>query len=47
MSEGIGEARPEAEGELALARLALDDGELPHAAAHVASESALSARDRK
>ena len=37
MSEGIGEARPEAEGELALARLALDDGELPHAAAHVAS----------
>ena len=37
MSEGIGEARPEAEGELALARLALEDGELPHAAKHVAS----------
>ena len=37
MSEGIGEARPEAEGELALARLALDDGELPHAAEHVAN----------
>lgn len=34
MSEGVGEARPEAEGELALARLALDDGELTHAAAH-------------
>ncbi len=37
MSEGIGEARPEAEGELALARLAFDDGELPHAAGHVAN----------
>jgi tetratricopeptide (TPR) repeat protein len=37
VSEGIGEARPEAEGELALARLALDDGELPHAAEHVAN----------
>ena len=37
MSEGIGEARLEAEGELALARLAFDDGELPHAAAHVAN----------
>lgn len=36
MSEGVGEARPEAEGELALALLALDDGELPHAAGHVA-----------
>src|SRR5207253_6220958 len=34
VSEGIGEARPEAEGELALARLALDVGELAHAAAH-------------
>lgn len=34
MSEGIGEARPEAEGELALARIALDDGDLRHAAAH-------------
>lgn len=37
MSEGIGEARPEAEGELALARLALDDREVPHAAGHVAN----------
>ena len=37
MSEGIGEARPEAEGELALARLAFADGELPHAAGHVAN----------
>jgi tetratricopeptide (TPR) repeat protein len=34
MSEGVGEARPEAEGELALARMALDDGDLRHAAAH-------------
>lgn len=34
MSEGVGEARPEAEGELALARIALDDGDLRHAAAH-------------
>lgn len=34
MSEGAGEARPEAEGELALARIALDDGDLRHAAAH-------------
>jgi tetratricopeptide (TPR) repeat protein len=34
MSEGVGEARPEAEGELALARVALDDGDLRHAAAH-------------
>jgi len=37
VSEGVGEARPEAEGELALARLALDDGELSHAARHVAN----------
>lgn len=37
MSEGVGEDRPEAEGELALARLALHDGELPHAARHVAN----------
>jgi tetratricopeptide (TPR) repeat protein len=37
VSEGIGEARPEAEGELAVARLALDDGELGHAARHVAN----------
>jgi tetratricopeptide (TPR) repeat protein len=37
VSEGIGEDRPEAEGELALARLALDDGELAHAAKHVAN----------
>jgi hypothetical protein len=35
VSEGIGEDRPEAEGELALARLALDDGELVHAAKQV------------
>lgn len=35
MSEGVDEARPEAEGELAMARLALDSGELSHAAAHV------------
>lgn len=35
MADGVGEARPEAEGELALARIALDDGELRHAAAHV------------
>lgn len=34
MSEGVGEARPEAEGELALARIALDDGDLRHAATH-------------
>jgi len=37
VSEGIGEARTEAEGELALARLALDDGELPHTAGHLAN----------
>jgi tetratricopeptide (TPR) repeat protein len=35
VSEGVGEARPEAEGELALGRIALDDGDLRHAAAHV------------
>ena len=34
MSEGIGEARTEAEGELALARIAIDCGECVHAAAH-------------
>jgi tetratricopeptide (TPR) repeat protein len=34
MSEGVGEARPEAEGELALARLALDNGDYGHAASH-------------
>ena len=37
MSEGVGEARPEAEGELALARIALDDGDLRHAAAHASN----------
>jgi hypothetical protein len=45
MSEGVGEARPEAEGELALAHIALDDGDLRHAAAHlgnaIASDPAL------
>jgi tetratricopeptide (TPR) repeat protein len=35
MSEGVGEARLEAEGELALARLALDDGDASHAARHL------------
>ena len=35
MPDGVGEARAEAEGEVALARLALDDGELEHAAAHL------------
>ena len=35
--EGVGEARLEAEGELALARIALDDGDLNHAAAHAAN----------
>jgi tetratricopeptide (TPR) repeat protein len=34
VSEGIGEARTEAEGELALARIAIDSGERAHAAAH-------------
>lgn len=37
MADGVGEARAEAEGELALARLALDDGDLSHAAAHLAN----------
>jgi hypothetical protein len=45
VSEGAGEARPEAEGELALARIALGDGDLRHAAAHagnaIASDPAL------
>src|ERR1700683_1957572 len=45
MSEGVGEARPEAEGELALAHIALDGGDLRHAAAHlgnaIASDPAL------
>jgi tetratricopeptide (TPR) repeat protein len=35
VSEGVDEARPEAEGELAMARLALDGSELSHAAAHL------------
>lgn len=35
MSEGVGEARVEAEGELALARIALDEGDHAHAAAHL------------
>jgi len=35
LSDGVGEARAEAEGELALARLALDGGDLEHAAAHL------------
>ena len=46
---GVGEARAEAEGEVALARLALDDGELEHAAAHrrnaVASDPSLADAD--
>ena len=37
MSKGVGEARPEAEGELALARIALDEGDLRHAAAHASN----------
>lgn len=41
MSDGVGEARPEAEGELALARLALDAGELAHAAAHAGNGIAI------
>jgi tetratricopeptide (TPR) repeat protein len=36
MSEGVGDPRLTAEGEVGLARLALDDGELGHAANHVA-----------
>lgn len=35
MTEGIGEARVEAEGELALARIALDGGDPAHAASHL------------
>lgn len=35
MPDGVGDARAEAEGEVALARVALDDGELEHAAAHL------------
>lgn len=35
VSEGAGEARVEAEGELALARIALDDRDVQHAAAHL------------
>lgn len=34
MSDGLGDARAEAEGELALARIALEDGDGRHAAAH-------------
>lgn len=34
MSDGLGDARAEAEGELALARIALEDGDPRHAAAH-------------
>jgi tetratricopeptide (TPR) repeat protein len=34
VSEGVGEARTEAEGELALARVALDGGDVTHAASH-------------
>lgn len=36
-AEGVGDPTQEAQGELALARLALDDGELDHAAVHVAN----------
>lgn len=36
-AEGIGDATQEAHGELAMARLALDDGETEHAAVHVAN----------
>lgn len=36
-SEGIGEARAQTEGELAFARIALDNRELSHAATHLAS----------
>ncbi|MGI8332889.1 tetratricopeptide repeat protein [Actinomadura scrupuli] len=35
--EGMADARLQAEGELSMARLALDDGELSHAATHVAN----------
>ena len=37
MSEGVGDPRLTAEGEVGLARLALDDGELRHAADHIAN----------
>jgi Tfp pilus assembly protein PilF len=37
MTEGVGDPRLTAEGEIGLARLALDDGELRHAADHVAN----------
>ncbi|MEV1285674.1 tetratricopeptide repeat protein [Micromonospora sp. NPDC049679] len=37
MSEGIDDSRLSAEGELGLARLALDEGDHPHAADHVAA----------
>ena len=37
MSEGVGDPRLAAEGELSLARLALDDSEVGHAADHVAN----------
>ncbi|UGQ14882.1 hypothetical protein LO772_15675 [Yinghuangia sp. ASG 101] len=36
-AEGVGDPAQEAYGELAMARLALDDGELRHAATHVAN----------
>jgi len=35
VSEGVGEARVEAEGELALARIALDEGDFEHVATHL------------
>jgi tetratricopeptide (TPR) repeat protein len=47
MSEGVGEARPEAEGELALARIALDDGDLRHAATHASNAIACDPALRK
>lgn len=37
MADGVNDPRVEAEGELALARMALDSGEIPHAANHVAN----------
>jgi tetratricopeptide (TPR) repeat protein len=37
VSEGTDDSRLSAEGELALARLALEDGDLPHAAEHLAA----------
>ncbi|WP_202867559.1 tetratricopeptide repeat protein [Kribbella pittospori] len=42
MSEGVGDPRLAAEGELSLARLALDDNEVGHAADHVATALATS-----